>query len=218
MSSSCRERPDDVAHRMTDFGRCLAGSLLAVAAAVGWVAFTLQRFRLFRPIYGFVHAVLTHEFAYGEFALSLGDVLAFVLAVFIAFWVASLVRVLLRDQVLSRMSLPRGVGNSVSSLAYYALILVGGFFLGIGGTAFAVGVPFVNAWFPPERRGFAIGVFGAGMGGTAISALTTVKLFGNVGHRAPFLIVAATLAKVLFVLFLFLFVISLFTGRRSPPV
>src|SRR5215470_12985414 len=35
-------------------------------------------------------------------------------------------------------------------------LLVGGFFLGIGGTAFAVGVPFVNGWFPPARRGFAI--------------------------------------------------------------
>ncbi|WP_407642031.1 MFS transporter [Actinomadura spongiicola] len=51
-----------------------------------------------------------------------------------------------------------------------AALLVGGFFLGVGGTTFAVGVPFVNAWFPPERRGFAVGVFGAGMGGTAISA------------------------------------------------
>ncbi|NUT53889.1 MAG: MFS transporter, partial [Saccharothrix sp.] len=44
-----------------------------------------------------------------------------------------------------------------------AALLVGGFFLGVGGTAFAVGVPFVNAWFPPERRGLAIGIFGAGM-------------------------------------------------------
>ena len=73
-------------------------------------------------------------------------------------------------------------------------LLVGGFFLGIAGTAFAVGVPFVNAWFPPERRGLAIGIFGAGMGGTAISALTTVKLFTNVGEKAPFLITAAVLA------------------------
>ena len=80
------------------------------------------------------------------------------------------------------------------ALDSYALILVGGFFLGIAGTTFAVGVPFVNAWFPPERRGFAIGVFGAGMGGTAISALTTVKLFTNVGERAPFLITASVLA------------------------
>ena len=76
----------------------------------------------------------------------------------------------------------------------FAGLLVGGFFLGIGGTAFAIGVPFVNAWFPPERRGFAIGVFGAGMGGTAISALTTVKLVKGVGETAPFLITAAALA------------------------
>ena len=80
------------------------------------------------------------------------------------------------------------------ALDSYTLLLVGGFFLGIGGTAFAVGVPFVNAWFPPERRGLAIGIFGAGMGGTAISALTTVKLFDNVGAKAPFLITAAVLA------------------------
>lgn len=80
------------------------------------------------------------------------------------------------------------------ALDSYTLILVGGFFLGIGGTSFAVGVPFVNAWFPPERRGFAIGVFGAGMGGTAISALTTVRLFTDVGEKAPFLITAAVLA------------------------
>ncbi len=80
------------------------------------------------------------------------------------------------------------------ALDSYALLLVGGFFLGIGGTAFAVGVPFVNAWFPPERRGLAIGIFGAGMGGTAISALTTVKLYTNQGEKAPFLITAAVLA------------------------
>jgi NNP family nitrate/nitrite transporter-like MFS transporter len=73
-------------------------------------------------------------------------------------------------------------------------LLIGGFFLGIGGTAFAVGVPFVNAWFPPERRGFAIGVFGVGMGGTAISALTTVKLVKAHGSSTPFLITAGVLA------------------------
>jgi NNP family nitrate/nitrite transporter-like MFS transporter len=80
------------------------------------------------------------------------------------------------------------------ALDSYALLLVGGFFLGIGGTAFAVGVPFVNAWFPPAKRGLAVGVFGAGMGGTAISALTTVKLYDGLGARAPFLITAAALA------------------------
>jgi MFS transporter, NNP family, nitrate/nitrite transporter len=94
------------------------------------------------------------------------------------------------------------------ALDSYALILVGGFFLGIGGTAFAVGVPFVNAWFPPEKRGLAVGIFGAGMGGTAISALTTVRLFTEVGEKAPFLITAAVLAVYA--------VISWFMLRDAP--
>ncbi|HEU4349925.1 MAG TPA: MFS transporter [Actinoplanes sp.] len=75
-----------------------------------------------------------------------------------------------------------------------AALLVGGFFLGVGGTAFAVGVPLVTAWFPPHRRGLAIGIFGVGMGGTAISALTTVKLVKAYGVAAPFLVTAAVLA------------------------
>ena len=64
-------------------------------------------------------------------------------------------------------------------------MIVVGFFLGIGGTAFAVGVPHVSAWYPPARRGFAIGVFGIGMGGTAISNFTTVKLTQNYGLKTP---------------------------------
>ncbi|MEU5719677.1 MFS transporter [Streptomyces sp. NPDC020403] len=74
-----------------------------------------------------------------------------------------------------------------------AALLAGGFFLGVGGTAFAVGVPLVNAWFPPARRGFAIGVFGAGMGGTAVSALTTVRLVDAHAMATPFLITAVVL-------------------------
>ncbi|MFA1541991.1 MFS transporter [Actinomadura monticuli] len=73
-------------------------------------------------------------------------------------------------------------------------LLVGGFFLGISGTAFAIGVPFVNAWFPPERRGLAIGIFGAGMGGTAVSALTTVKEADKWGTQTPFVVMAVLLA------------------------
>jgi NNP family nitrate/nitrite transporter-like MFS transporter len=84
----------------------------------------------------------------------------------------------------------------IGELGYHSLgaLLVGGFFLGLGGTTFAVGVPFVTAWFPANRRGVAIGIFGTGMGGTAISALTTVKLMKAHGIGTPFLLTAAVLA------------------------
>jgi NNP family nitrate/nitrite transporter-like MFS transporter len=75
----------------------------------------------------------------------------------------------------------------------YAALIVAGFFLGIGGTAFAVGVPLVSGWYPPARRGFALGVFGVGMGGTAISNFTTVRLSDAYGTKTPFYLVAAAL-------------------------
>ncbi|MEN8653618.1 MFS transporter [Streptomyces sp. 21So2-11] len=77
----------------------------------------------------------------------------------------------------------------------YGLLLLAGFFLGIGGTYFASGVPYVNAWFPPERRGTAIGIFGLGTGGTAIAAFFTSRLIDWTGDRDfQFYLVAGVLA------------------------
>ena len=73
-------------------------------------------------------------------------------------------------------------------------LLLGGFFLGLGGTTFAIGIPLVNGWFPPARRGFALGIFGAGMGGTAISAFTTLKLAEAHTRSFPFVLVTVVLA------------------------
>jgi MFS transporter, NNP family, nitrate/nitrite transporter len=82
------------------------------------------------------------------------------------------------------------------SLKSYALILVFGFFLGVAGTTFAVGIPFVNAWFEPVRRGFATGVFGAGMGGTALSAFFTPRLVRSIGYVPTHLLIAGALVVV----------------------
>lgn len=82
---------------------------------------------------------------------------------------------------------------TLAFVSSYPALIVTGFFLGIGGTAFAVGVPLVSGWYPPARRGFAIGVFGVGMGGTAIANFTTVKLADTFGAKTPFLLVAAML-------------------------
>ncbi|THV28048.1 MFS transporter [Glycomyces paridis] len=76
----------------------------------------------------------------------------------------------------------------------YAALLVSGFLLGLAGTSFAVGVPFVNAWYPPARRGFATGVFGAGMGGTALSAFLTPRLVDGMGLLPTHLLMCAALA------------------------
>lgn len=79
-------------------------------------------------------------------------------------------------------------------LQTYPALLVGGLLLGLSGASFAVGIPFVNDWFPPERRGFALGVYGVGNVGTAIAGVTAPSMFEEVGSASPFVLVAVVMA------------------------
>ncbi|GEK86702.1 MFS transporter [Microbacterium aerolatum] len=79
------------------------------------------------------------------------------------------------------------------SIQSFPLLIISGFYLGVAGTIFAVGVPFSGAWFPPERRGFATGVFGMGMIGTAVSALATPGLADSIGYLPTHFVIAGAL-------------------------
>lgn len=98
------------------------GRVLLVAA---WLLFTLRSFRVYRPLSSFAMEVLTHKFQIGELSLSLGSLVSFALATMFAFWLARTIRQVLAEDVLPGLSLPRGVGNSVSSLTYYVVLLLG---------------------------------------------------------------------------------------------
>lgn len=74
----------------------------------------------------------------------------------------------------------------------YGAMLAVGFLLGVGGTTFAIGIPLVNSWFPPAERGLALGVFGMGMGGVALSGYFTPRIAKH-GDNLPFLVVAGAL-------------------------
>jgi NNP family nitrate/nitrite transporter-like MFS transporter len=75
-------------------------------------------------------------------------------------------------------------------------LLAFGLLLGFAGASFAVGVPFVSGWYPPGRQGFALGVYGMGMGGTVIGGLTAPKLAKAEGISAPFWVAAALVVLV----------------------
>jgi potassium efflux system protein len=102
-----------------------ATKLIMVAAIIAWVIVVLDQFRVARPIFGFARTVLNYPVEIGQISITLSSILLFVLSIYVAFWLARTVRVILRDEVLPNMELPRGVGNSISSLSYYALVLIG---------------------------------------------------------------------------------------------
>lgn len=53
----------------------------------------------------------------------------------------------------------------------YPQFLVAALFVGIAGGAFSVGIAYVSKWFPTSKQGTALGVFGAGNVGSAVTKL-----------------------------------------------
>lgn len=53
----------------------------------------------------------------------------------------------------------------------YWQFLILGLFVGLAGGSFSVGIAYVAKWFKAERQGFAMGVFGAGNAGSALTKI-----------------------------------------------
>jgi NNP family nitrate/nitrite transporter-like MFS transporter len=78
----------------------------------------------------------------------------------------------------------------------YAVMVVLGLLLGVTGASFAVGVPYVNRWYSAKRQGFALGVYGMGMGGTVLAALIAPKLAKHFSLATPFWVGAGLMAAM----------------------
>lgn len=63
----------------------------------------------------------------------------------------------------------------------YVQFLVLALFVGLAGGTFSVGTPYVAHWFTPQRRGFAMGIFGAGNSGSALNMFVAPLIIGAFG-------------------------------------
>ena len=85
----------------------------------------------------------------------------------------------------------------------YWHFLVIGLFVGLAGGSFSVGTPYVARWFPKNRQGFAMGVYGAGNSGAAVNKFIAPALVVAFGWAMVPQVYAAVMlgAVVLFWLF-----------------
>ncbi|HRN58866.1 MAG TPA: MFS transporter [Chiayiivirga sp.] len=66
----------------------------------------------------------------------------------------------------------------------YASFLLAAVGVGIAGGAFSVGVAYVSRWFPASRQGLALGIFGAGNVGAAVTKLLAPMVMVALGWQA----------------------------------
>lgn len=67
----------------------------------------------------------------------------------------------------------------LASVQTYAVFLVIALGLGLAGGSFIIGIAYVSRWFPADKQGTALGIFGAGNVGAAVT-----------NFAAPFLVIA----------------------------
>ena len=86
-------------------------------------------------------------------------------------------------------------------LAYatqYWQYLTIGLFIGLAGGSFSVGTPYVARWFPKERQGLAMGIFGAGNSGAAVNKFLAPALVVTFGWTmVPHVYAAVMLGTVI---------------------
>ncbi|RWG88388.1 MAG: MFS transporter [Mesorhizobium sp.] len=75
----------------------------------------------------------------------------------------------------------------------YPQMLVAALGVGIAGGSFSVGVAYVSRWFPPERQGTALGIFGAGNVGAAVTKFLAPFVLVAFGWQAVAQVWAAAL-------------------------
>jgi MFS transporter, NNP family, nitrate/nitrite transporter len=83
-----------------------------------------------------------------------------------------------------------------------------GLVLGVAGASFAIALPMVSYWYPPQHQGIALGLAGAGNSGTVLASLFAPTLAVTLGWRNVLGLAALPLIAV--------FVLFLFAAKDSP--
>ena len=137
-------------HRFTIVRR--ARWLVRAIALLLFASASLSFFTIDEWVMTRLTGVLTAQLTVGSLSISLGDVLAFVTTIVVALMLARGLRAVLEEDVVPRVSLPRGVGYAASATAQYAIAMIG-FFMAVT----AAGIDL-------NRFAIIAGAFGVGLG------------------------------------------------------
>ncbi len=105
--------------------------ILLWIAVLAWWSRYLDYLGLWAPAWSMVEGILYRRVALGSFTTSLGDLLAFVLTLWGAWFLSRVLRFVLEEDLYPRTRIPRGMSYAASSLLQYAIVTLG-LFIGVG--------------------------------------------------------------------------------------
>ena len=126
--------------------------ILNTLAVFYWIAIFLNAFHFRTIVYDFLISVITYKFTLGDASFSLNGILLFFTVIFVSFFLARFLQVLLEKDVLNRLSLSKGMPHTISMGLKY-ILAISGFFLAF----YATGIPM-------DKVTIILGAFSVGIG------------------------------------------------------
>jgi len=105
--------------------------VLLWTAIGGWALRSLDHVGLLQPAVSFGGSALAAPLGRGSISFSVGDLLEFVLTLWLAYLLSAFIRFVLLEDVFPRTRLTRGISYAISSLLNYSILALG-FLLGLG--------------------------------------------------------------------------------------
>jgi len=136
----------------TDLLRRRGKGIVHLAAVILWGDRTLEMFHLRGPILGGLMEFLDRDWMIGAAQISLGDILAFILTIWVAVLLSRFIRFILDEDILPRVHLPRGVSGMISTMVNYGILTLG-FFVAVAAAGFEL-----------SRLTIIFGALGVGIG------------------------------------------------------
>jgi small-conductance mechanosensitive channel len=127
-------------------------AIIRLGVLLWWVVLVLQQLRIAQYVWRGTKSALGREWSIGTWSISLGEIATFAVAIILGVAVARAVEAFLRDDVFTRIDLPRGVPDTVSKLAYYVIIALG-FLFAVGAAGLDLG-----------KLAIVVGALGVGIG------------------------------------------------------
>jgi small-conductance mechanosensitive channel len=111
-------------------------TIMTSIAALLWINYILQILRVNDIFYHFILSMLNTKISVGTATFSMGSVLLFFFIIWLSVIISDMIRAVLEDDVLNRVSLKKGVPRMISVIVRFSLISIG-IFLAVS----AVGMP-----------------------------------------------------------------------------
>jgi potassium-dependent mechanosensitive channel len=105
--------------------------VLVWLAVFAWLSRWLDYVGLLQPALSFGEAALATKLERGSISISLGDVVAFFLTVWVAYLLSAFIRFVLQEDVYPKKGIPHGLSYATSRLLHYVILALG-FVIGLG--------------------------------------------------------------------------------------